>query len=100
MISDHRQEIIENSPLRERQNVGEGNSTRKRSSILPDWTDLGSTPADDSQCMCPGVKCITLSDFYMMLGTIMIGILMSLTMLYLAMLVSQPDCTFFNLDLL
>ena len=90
-------EIIENTHLRKRHNV-DGGSTPKRSSILPDWTDIGSTSADDSQCVCPGVKCITLSDFYLMVGTILIGILMSLGMLYIAILVSQAQCSLLSIQ--
>ena len=84
-------EIIENIYLRKRHSSEHVTpvitlTSRKPSSVVPDWTELNSAP--DVECAYCNLKCITLTDFGMMMGTILIGIMVSLAMLYVGVLVS------------
>ena len=85
-------EIIENIKLKKRRLsaivfpvVEPVTSQCNKSSVIPDWTELNSAP--DVECVHCSVKCITPIDFCMMMGTILIGMMLSLATLYVGILV-------------
>lgn len=61
--------------------------SRRKRPLLPDWTKLSAKTSVDSQCECTSVTCISLIDFCMMIGIITLGMVMSLAMVYAAVLV-------------